>query len=102
LGGIIVLFIYISSLASNEKFSLFLSDIYLQIIFLIIAIIFRRIFLRGENLIKKKIELSKIIYKIYSENIIEITIFTILYLIITLIVVVKITSIFSGPIRSKI
>lgn len=59
------------------------------------------IMLNKQSIKFNKTEFSEIIFKIYSENLINITIFTIFYLIFTLIVVVKITAILKGPLRSK-
>lgn len=111
LGGILVLFIYITSLASNEIF---------QFSFKIVAFFFitvsSGIFLAiilDPLLLDFKIASSDIhkyigniynnqmvlIGNIYSTNTINTTLFIILYLLLTLIVVVKITYTFLGPLR---
>lgn len=101
IGGLIVLFIYVSSLASNEKISLDNpwkpSTVTLPLIIItIITIIF------FNNQILKESSLNTgmgIVYKIYSPNIISITSLTILYLLLTLIIIVKIITLKEGPIR---
>lgn len=110
LGGILVLFIYITSLASNEIFK--------PSIILIIVIIFARltglvinfidpILLPQIPLIKIATYLKTVPYSndlslvatIYNSTNINITIFIVFYLLLTLIVVVKITDTFFGPLR---
>jgi len=101
LGGLIVLFIYISRLAYNEKFKLNIKEVAPQIFLAIL--IFIALVYENENSIKKiiKLDVTEVIFKIYRRASIFITSVTILYLIITLIVVVKITSQFNGPLRAK-
>lgn len=101
LGGLIVLFIYISRLAYNEKFKIIFKEILIQItIFISLALIMTNN--RETSLIKTiKLERNEFIFKVYSISSIFITSLTIIYLIITLIVVVKVTSQFQGPLRSK-
>nr|YP_009142277.1 NADH dehydrogenase subunit 6 [Loxostege sticticalis]AKG65050.1 NADH dehydrogenase subunit 6 [Loxostege sticticalis] len=118
LGGLLVLFIYVSSIASNEMFKTsFFMNIYLMInicIILLISILlmnnltwmnlsnnslemnnFFNMFLFFNN--ENKINLSKL----YNNQTFLIMIMLIIYLFITLIAVVKITNIFYGPLRSS-
>nr|YP_010326866.1 NADH dehydrogenase subunit 6 [Condica capensis]UNP54115.1 NADH dehydrogenase subunit 6 [Condica capensis] len=116
LGGLLVLFIYVSSIASNE---LFISNINLKKIFFLIFLLIMFIqfimmnniywmnlsmnsdmnnflnfmFINNEN----KINLSKL----YNNQTFMIMMMLVIYLFITLIAVVKITNIFYGPIRSN-
>lgn len=111
LGGILVLFIYITSLASNEMF---------QFSFKIVAFFFITVssgmflvIILDPLLLDFKMASSDIhkyigntynrqmvlIGNIYSTNTINTTLFIILYLLLTLIVVVKITYTFLGPLR---
>lgn len=116
LGGLLVLFIYVSRIASNEIFqSIFL----LKIIFFIIlffSLVFRIIFIYNINWLnfffnyeinnifnyyiffnnENKINLSKL----YNNQIYLLILILIIYLFITLVAVVKITNIFFGPLRS--
>nr|UDF87494.1 NADH dehydrogenase subunit 6 [Loxostege aeruginalis] len=118
LGGLLVLFIYVSSIASNEMFKTsFFMNMYFMInisIILLISILFMNnlswmnlnnnnlemnnffnmfLFFNNEN----KINLSKL----YNNQTFLIMIMLIMYLFITLIAVVKITNIFYGPLRSS-
>lgn len=114
LGGLLVLFIYVSRIASNEIF-IFSNNIKIIIFFLIFLLIFIQfifyknlywinlninseinnfsnfLFFNNEN----KINLNKL-YNNYSTILI---ILLIIYLFITLIAIVKITNIFYGPLR---
>nr|YP_003735166.1 NADH dehydrogenase subunit 6 [Spilonota lechriaspis]ADI51568.1 NADH dehydrogenase subunit 6 [Spilonota lechriaspis] len=118
LGGLLVLFIYVSSIASNELFtnnSFFMKMF--MFIFLLICIFswffyfnlnwinfsfndemnnffINNLFYNNEN----KINLSKL----YNNQTFLMMMLMIIYLFITLIAVVKITNIFFGPLRSSI
>lgn len=115
IGGILILFIYIASLASNEqiKFSPWFlikwnSIIILSLLILIILDKFYLLnffkntdiieFFNWQNLINENI-LS--LTKIYDKPNNLIIILLINYLLLTLIVVVKITNTFIGPLRPK-
>nr|UEK75811.1 NADH dehydrogenase subunit 6 [Quasithosea sythoffi] len=116
LGGLLVLFIYISSIASNEifKFNNLLKIISFYIIMIIIIMLmnFKNIFwmnffinfeldnyfnsllfFNNENLLN--------ISKLYNNQTFLIMMMMVIYLFITLIAVVKITNIFYGPLRSN-
>lgn len=116
LGGILVLFIYVTSLASNEIFNFSFKTFLFTIIRIRIFIIFTLFidktliipyFLNYEN---KSIDIintflpenSLILNKLYNFPINIITIILIIYLLLTLIAVVKITNIFEGPLRPKV
>jgi NADH-ubiquinone oxidoreductase chain 6 len=103
-GGILVLFIYVTSLASNEIFSLSTK------IIIIIPLIIPGIMIlnnwtkidRKEKKIFNTInvnEITTITRKFYNHPNGEITILLTLYLLLALIVVVKITNISKGPLR---
>nr|WMQ78055.1 NADH dehydrogenase subunit 6 [Cymatophoropsis trimaculata] len=117
LGGLLVLFIYVSSIASNELFKSFFNFKILfmfMFFFLMIYLIFNMniswmnlsnnsdmdnmlnlmMFFNNEN----KINLSKL----YNNHTFMIMIMLVIYLFITLIAVVKITNIFYGPLRSSL
>lgn len=113
LGGILVLFIYITSLASNEIFSL---SIKLIILFIIRLIIIRIIILLRDrfiltNIFNNEIEIIYNINLLIKENSLNlnklynypsnlITLLLINYLFFTLIIAVKITNFFFGPLRT--
>lgn len=112
LGGIIVLFIYITALASNEIFNISLKFttlliLFFLIIFYIIVIFFDFItFINFNNIEINNINFNLInkentltLNKLYNFPSNLITILLINYLFFTLIVIVKITSFYSGPLR---
>nr|UMR55037.1 NADH dehydrogenase subunit 6 [Theretra japonica] len=115
LGGLLVLFIYVSSIASNEMFLLSNNMKITFIVMLIMMISFQFMFtknLNWMNLInnsemnnflnfmffnnENKINLNKL----YNNNSSMLMLLLIIYLFITLIAVVKITNIFFGPLRT--
>nr|YP_009112210.1 NADH dehydrogenase subunit 6 [Drosophila incompta]AIY56334.1 NADH dehydrogenase subunit 6 [Drosophila incompta] len=113
LGGMLVLFIYVTSLASNEMFNL---SIKLSMIsfFLFITMIIMSLIIDKSSisyfLMNNEMESITKIYSYFSENALSlnklynfptnlITILLMNYLLITLIVVVKITKMFKGPLR---
>lgn len=115
IGGILVLFIYIASLASNEKFNFSFNNLikFFLLIFLIILIIiltdnfwFNSSFFNREiNSLTNFLILIKenflSVSKIYDSPNNIIIIFLINYLLLNLIIIVKITNIFYGPLRPK-
>nr|WHN78855.1 NADH dehydrogenase subunit 6 [Charaxes kahruba] len=117
LGGLLVLFIYMSSIASNEKmkkFSLKNKIILLLIIIIMNTISFMNInnlnwlnFYLNEDMINLFHELLFInnenhinLLKLYNEQTYFLMMLMIIYLFFTLVTVVKITNIFYGPLRS--
>nr|QZI85403.1 NADH dehydrogenase subunit 6 [Limnophyes minimus] len=114
LGGLLVLFIYVTSLASNEMFSfsmklLMMSFILFFLTLLSIYFIDKNLLLQYSNLEMKNLTFMKSfmmenslnLNKLYSFPINLITILLMIYLFFTLIAVVKITNIFEGPLRPK-
>ena len=108
LGGMLVLFIYVTSLASNESFSFSYSVLAISIgsLFFLLPLTltwdyFFNSFTAQLPLSSLNIETSNvfIISWIYRTNLINFTLFIIIYLLLTLIVVVKITNLFKGPFR---
>nr|WKU84249.1 NADH dehydrogenase subunit 6 [Xylota quadrimaculata] len=112
-GGMLVLFIYVTSLASNELFSIEMKMTTLMMISLLLLIL---IILFMDKMIMMfnslNIEMNSImninsfikenslnLNKLYNYPTNMITILLINYLLITLIAVVKITKLFYGPIR---
>nr|YP_010466094.1 NADH dehydrogenase subunit 6 [Hemaris radians]UAT98076.1 NADH dehydrogenase subunit 6 [Hemaris radians] len=116
LGGLLVLFIYVSSIASNEMFS---SSHQMKFIFMIILtmlLLFQYMYMKNLNWMnlnnnsemenfsnyfffnnENKMNLNKL----YNNNSSMLMLLLIIYLFITLIAVVKITNIFYGPLRSS-
>ena len=115
LGGILVLFIYVTSLASNEIFSFSIKILTIRLIFfssnlLIFYFIDKNLIINfmqnNETFIITNInsfllENSLILNKLYNFPINLLTILLIIYLFLTLIAAVKITNIFEGPLRPK-
>nr|YP_010626512.1 NADH dehydrogenase subunit 6 [Paraliodrosophila antennata]WBK17648.1 NADH dehydrogenase subunit 6 [Paraliodrosophila antennata] len=113
LGGMLVLFIYVTSLASNEMFNLSLKlTIFSSTIFLILMLLniildksySSFLFMNNEmenisNLYSYLPENSLSLNKLYNFPTNFLTILLMNYLLITLIVVVKITKLFKGPLR---
>jgi len=103
LGGLIVLFIYISRLASNEKFYIKINNLILIAMLIAPIIIFyltnqlNRTYHHSEI-----VTIKNIFIELYSKSIFMPTCLTIVFLLLTLIVVVKIRSKYEGPIRNII
>jgi NADH-ubiquinone oxidoreductase chain 6 len=115
----LILFIYITSLASNEifKFNLKINIINLKFLIIIILIIiillvdFKNLIINNKILNNDLLSLFNnnlilnnnliILNKIYNFPLNLITIILVNYLFITLIAAVKITGIFQGPLRPK-
>nr|ALO70266.1 NADH deshydrogenase subunit 6 [Aleochara sp. 2 EF-2015] len=108
IGGLLVLFIYMTSIASNEMFNysnkmmliLLLTFIFFLLIMLFMdlyLINFKYLYLENFNMTNNNLMLSK--YFNYPS--IMIILLMIIYLFITLIAIVKITNIKYGPLRQK-
>nr|QXU57659.1 NADH dehydrogenase subunit 6 [Cherax parvus] len=110
LGGMLILFIYISSLASNEPFKMRLSSTLMvsstfplgaSLVFLDPMLLTSKFYNSSEFLLldNKINPIYLSISTIYSSPQTPLTIFMISYLLLTLIVVVKIINITSSPLR---
>nr|BDL61489.1 NADH dehydrogenase subunit 6 [Arcotheres sp. GK-2022] len=107
LGGMLILFIYIASLASNEYFSFSIFNLILSssiVTMLMFVLNFTdQMFFSTPTLISSSLNFSMStplsINWIYNTPLMNFTIFIILYLLLTLIVVVKIINLFKGPLR---
>lgn len=114
-GGILVLFIYVTSLASNEIFNISIKIICISLCLLFITNFIFLFLDKSLNLFLFSshdiinLDLIKSFYqenlltinKLYNFPINLITIILIVYLFLTLVAVVKITNIFEGPLRPK-
>nr|YP_009663913.1 NADH dehydrogenase subunit 6 [Hydrotaea aenescens]QCW07946.1 NADH dehydrogenase subunit 6 [Hydrotaea aenescens] len=113
IGGMLVLFIYVTSLASNEMFSfsmklLMMSFILFFLTLLSIYFIDKNLLLQYSNLEMNSItymnsylmENSLSLNKLYNYPTNLLTILLMNYLLITLIAVVKITNLHKGPLRT--
>nr|WIM00484.1 NADH dehydrogenase subunit 6 [Elymnias malelas] len=111
LGGLLVLFMYISSIASNEMFKISFINKFIFIILMIFILLMNNInwlnfsfnddmnnFFNSFNFINKENNIT--LFKLYNNQSYLLTIIMIIYLFISLIAVVKITNINFGPLRS--
>nr|AIY62150.1 NADH dehydrogenase subunit 6 [Glyptotermes sp. C TB-2014] len=105
-GGMLVLFIYVTSLASNEMFSLSTKMITMAIIVTSSTMMIKnQMSLSSEEITKHETmtvmaeEIATMTSKLYNQPNGTMTILLALYLFLTLIVVVKITNISKGPLR---
>nr|WRK67335.1 NADH dehydrogenase subunit 6 [Nemoptera sinuata] len=110
LGGMLVLFIYMTSLASNELFSLSMNWLMLSTMILIMfsmgVTLLDQMFLINNNhemisLTTNSLfhENNNTLIKLYNNPTMNITIMMMNYLLLTLIIIVKITKISYGPLR---
>nr|AVN67253.1 NADH dehydrogenase subunit 6 [Laxta sp. AUS2] len=106
LGGMLVLFIYVTSLASNEMF--YLSTKLIMLATTAIMVFLSLKFFLMSSMIKNQETLSFMVTydpvstpltKLYNQPTSTMTIIIASYLFLTLIAVVKITNIFKGPLR---
>nr|YP_009002473.1 NADH dehydrogenase subunit 6 [Ranina ranina]AIK66990.1 NADH dehydrogenase subunit 6 [Ranina ranina]BAO48229.1 NADH dehydrogenase subunit 6 [Ranina ranina] len=109
LGGMLVLFIYVASLASNEPF-FFSFTSFLSFMLVLISLSLLLLFLdplslptlflaAPSSLTLLPSSTPHMILWLYNNPSMGFTLFIIVYLLLTLIVVVKITSLFKGPLR---
>nr|YP_010719279.1 NADH dehydrogenase subunit 6 [Antheraea polyphemus]WDR47342.1 NADH dehydrogenase subunit 6 [Antheraea polyphemus]WDR47355.1 NADH dehydrogenase subunit 6 [Antheraea polyphemus] len=117
LGGLLVLFIYVSSIASNELFFFNFNMKLYYLMFIYILLIFLFLFFNNLKWLNFNINNSEMINfsnmimffnenkinlnKLYNNQTSFLTYLLIIYLFITLIAMVKITNIFYGPLRSN-
>nr|YP_003433711.1 NADH dehydrogenase subunit 6 [Arcyptera coreana]ADB83324.1 NADH dehydrogenase subunit 6 [Arcyptera coreana] len=112
LGGMLVLFIYITSIASNELFkpklmamilTLFMFIIFVMILIIMDKMMFMDMIKNTETMnINNSInyqEMTTSLKKLYNKPTFIITMMMMIYLFLTLLVVVSITNINQGPIR---
>nr|WGO57909.1 NADH dehydrogenase subunit 6 [Cyrtonotula longialata] len=105
LGGMLVLFIYVTSLASNEMFHMSTKLMFISFIMtFMLTFIFKSFYTslinqETMNFIFINNMTSIPLIKLYNSSTSIITILLATYLFLTLIAVVKITNIFKGPLR---
>nr|QOL00670.1 NADH dehydrogenase subunit 6 [Loxoblemmus doenitzi] len=111
LGGMLVLFIYITSIASNEMFLLPSKTIlYLMMILIMLSMMMMKLnymlinqnnkndsMFTNLNMFQEPVNLNQL----YNQPNFSVTILSISYLLFTLIVIVKITEIQEGPLRKS-
>nr|QDI93762.1 NADH dehydrogenase subunit 6 [Rubellomiris bispinosus] len=110
LSGMLVLFIYMSSVASNEKFKtstklslLFITMMIVSILFLFLKkkMIIKNNYLGMEMMMIKNLEITQL-NKMFSSKNLAITIMMVLYLFMTMVVSTHLVNISEGPMRLKI
>nr|ATD53060.1 NADH dehydrogenase subunit 6 [Clovia sp. EMHAU-2015-Zz052918] len=115
-GGMLVLFIYVASIASNEKFKF--SLILMMFFLLIFLCVYLLMFISDQyyfnmmcSLLESLGSYSNSIYingdlnsliKMFNYPTMIITMLSVIFLLITMISIVKVTNIFEGPLRMKI
>nr|AVN68331.1 NADH dehydrogenase subunit 6 [Ectobius sp. Z254C] len=106
LGGMLILFIYVTSLASNEMFNTSTGMIIMIMLLIPIMMLMTKNYWSELNLYNQESmnflvnsNLSTTLIKLYNHPTNLITIMLASYLFLTLIIVVKITNIFKGPLR---
>nr|ADW26231.1 NADH dehydrogenase subunit 6 [Conocephalus maculatus] len=114
LGGMLVLFVYTTTLASNEIFSVSIMELMIisGILLCLLGIVMfldhffqflsnNDMLIASNNSIINYSETDNLLTKLYNTSTSMITLLLMSYLLLTLIVIVKITDIFSGPLRQK-
>nr|YP_002970977.1 NADH dehydrogenase subunit 6 [Nerthra indica]ACJ69466.1 NADH dehydrogenase subunit 6 [Nerthra indica] len=107
LGGMLVLFIYMSSIASNEKFHMSNKMIMLMMVTMLIMpfmlIITENYNIMTNNMEKKMLKNDQLmtLTKMFSTKSATLTMMMILYLLITMIAITTIVNVFEGPMRMK-
>lgn len=100
LSGILVLFIYIARVASNEKFYLSIKLILTSLVFITIILLFNCEPIESIiQLNNKYIVLS--LNKLFNQKTLIITVIIVIYLLFSIIVVSKIVNVNEGPLRIK-
>nr|YP_009945223.1 NADH dehydrogenase subunit 6 [Pliacanthopus bimaculatus]ASY97909.1 NADH dehydrogenase subunit 6 [Miromantis yunnanensis]QOE17730.1 NADH dehydrogenase subunit 6 [Pliacanthopus bimaculatus] len=107
LGGMLILFMYVTSLASNEMFSysnkIFLSLYLLPLIYLFLILsepfFHMSLFENMESTTNLNMYSSSFLLKLYNQPMNNMTILVASYLFLTLIAVVKMITIHKGPLR---
>nr|AWV83741.1 NADH dehydrogenase subunit 6 [Tryella crassa] len=105
IGGMLILFMYMSSIASNEKFYFSMKLLLLNIIIMMMIMLFNLIKFKMNNM-NELLEMNNLVdnfmmKKLYIFPSGMMTIMMIIYLLFTLIVIVNVISIKLLPLRSK-
>nr|YP_009525789.1 NADH dehydrogenase subunit 6 [Idioscopus clypealis]AXS67656.1 NADH dehydrogenase subunit 6 [Idioscopus clypealis] len=103
IGGLLILFIYMSSLASNEKFKINMKMMMLLLIMLTLMDEFMQESYINEtqNLLNMEMTEHLSMGKLYNKKSMSITLIMVMYLLLTMIVVTKMVKHYEGPLRSK-
>nr|URX52796.1 NADH dehydrogenase subunit 6 [Cryptotermes cymatofrons] len=105
IGGMLVLFIYVASLASNEMFSLSTKMMMMSIGVMMTSMMIKNWTMPNSSdsttHSTMSNEISLMTEKLYNQPSGTLTILMVLYLLMTLVVVVKITNVSLGPLRQS-
>nr|YP_010478387.1 NADH dehydrogenase subunit 6 [Nesophrosyne kanawao]UVI59831.1 NADH dehydrogenase subunit 6 [Nesophrosyne kanawao] len=102
IGGLLILFMYMSSIVPNEKFTTNILMVIMPAI--VFAMPLGTVMvepLMNESLLSTMLIDNISMIKMYNKKTFIITVFMFMYLLLSMIVVTKIVKIFSGPLRSK-
>nr|UJQ92952.1 NADH dehydrogenase subunit 6 [Aconurella prolixa] len=101
IGGLLILFMYMSSIASNEKFK---PNFKLMLILTMVIIPTEEILMeiQTNELMSMNIKMDMIsMSKIYNKKTMMMTLFLFIYMLLTMISVTTIVKMFKGPLRAK-
>nr|QQQ88942.1 NADH dehydrogenase subunit 6 [Hyalella cajasi] len=103
LSGMMIIFMYVCSLASNEAHYYSFGAVYVVLALLMLSLIGPEISGTAavSGLLSVEVKSSFLMYKIYSFSVYLFAVMLIVYLLITLIAVVKISAVSEGPVRTK-
>nr|YP_010502898.1 NADH dehydrogenase subunit 6 [Nephotettix malayanus]UXD78675.1 NADH dehydrogenase subunit 6 [Nephotettix malayanus] len=102
IGGLLILFMYMSSIASNEKFSPKMMIFIMFMIMMILPLEELMTEMHSENSLMISISKESIsMVKIYNKKTLMMTVLLFMYMFLTMIVVTKIIKIYKGPLRAK-
>nr|YP_010414555.1 NADH dehydrogenase subunit 6 [Austrogymnocnemia maculata]URT60721.1 NADH dehydrogenase subunit 6 [Austrogymnocnemia maculata] len=112
LGGMLVLFIYVTSLASNELFSFSIKNLMISgsvmLVMITLMMMMDTSMMSMNNIEMMSLNLNMLftenefsLIKLYNNPTMNITLLMMNYLLLALIVVVKITNVSHGPLRQK-
>nr|YP_009516557.1 NADH dehydrogenase subunit 6 [Populicerus populi]AYE40968.1 NADH dehydrogenase subunit 6 [Populicerus populi] len=103
IGGLLILFIYMSSLASNEKFKINMKTMFIMVMIFIISeeLMQDTQINEQQNILKHEYMDHLSLIKLYNKKSMMITLIMVLYLLLTMIIVTKLVKHYEGPLRSK-
>nr|QRG31132.1 NADH deshydrogenase subunit 6 [Chrysochares punctatus] len=106
IGGLLILFIYMTSIASNEKFKFSMKFIFIMpttalTMYFTEKLLLEENFKTYETLIFCKFKMTNLLNKYFNFPFSSMAVFLMMYLLLTMIVVVKLTKKNLGPIRQK-
>nr|YP_010502872.1 NADH dehydrogenase subunit 6 [Doratura homophyla]UXD78636.1 NADH dehydrogenase subunit 6 [Doratura homophyla] len=102
IGGLLILFMYMSSIASNEKFKLNFKLLTIMLLFFMIPMEEMLIESQMNDLMENFTKTEYLsLNKIYNKKTLMITVLMFMYMFLTMISVTSIINIFKGPLRAK-